>query len=472
MRFVLPILVAAIELPFIAFLSGCGDTNMPVSSQGFNLRGTLLIEGGADPSRAVVAAYSVQPDAQLFQALVENPTLGISDYVLMAFDPWAQEAVTATVPSLSGDFEFENLGAGHYIINASLPGYACPNPVEAFLQSDSDVGTLSLAILSEVNGILPANTTWESGTAHLITGDIIVPPDITLTIESGALALAGGDYSITASGGLAVGASPSQPVRLWLTEEFAASGGDWGGVRLDGPSGDCSISGMVIRGATTALSITGGEVSVAECLFDFFKIAGVSFQGDANGATGNCIVKDGATGLVADQSDPEFHGNLILRMTGSGIELKSASQADVHNNAIIDCQNGIWSSGYCAPTVEYNLISGGNLALYAESGFEANVRFNEFRHQSEKGIYLFNGCYPMISDNNFFDMPQVILHVNGNSGLQADTVFALLNYWDGEDSGGIPGRIIDGHDIGSQSNPVGPVDYEPFRLQMITGAGP
>ncbi|TKJ42532.1 hypothetical protein CEE37_02260 [candidate division LCP-89 bacterium B3_LCP] len=472
MRYVLPLFTITLLAFFSVLLSGCGESTNAPPVQGYTLYGSLQLEDGADPSTATVVLYAVPQDQQLLQAFASNPTVGFSPYSNMLFNPANQAPLASNSPSVTGDFSFENLGQGYYILSANLNGYACAEPVWLNLQGDTGIGTLSLSLLHEVNGNISNNTTWQTGKAYLVTGDIMVLPTAVLTIQSGVSILLDGDYSFTVTGGFDITATPLEPTRIWLSDDHYNSGGDWGGIHLSNPAFDCEISGTLIRSASTAVKVTGGTTQIVECLFDSARITGVNFQGNAQGSVEYCIFSEGNTGLAVSESDPELHHNLIVGLSAKGIEVKNYTQAHIHHNVLIDCQQSIWAGWDAAPILEYNLFQGGNKAIQAESGFFATIEYNEFAGQLVEGIYLKNNCYPIISNNNFIDMPQTILHVNGNSGQQADTLEAEYNYWDGEDNTGIPDRIIDGHDIGSAGNPVGPVEYEPFRLQTVSGAGP
>jgi hypothetical protein len=230
---------------------------------------------------------------------------------------------------------------------------------------------------------------------------------------------------------------------------------------------------MLIQGAATALRIVGGSVQVQECLFEAPGTFGVYFSAGAEGWVDHCLVRDGDQGLTADNANPHFDHNIVLRMSGKGITAKTNSQAVIHGNVVMQCESGLWSDWNAAPLVEYNLFSGGSYGLDAQSGFVGTVRYNIFSSQSLQSIYLHvRNCYPLIQFNNFVNAPQTIFRVDGNSGQQADTIWAPENYWDGVATELIPTRIIDGHDIGSPGNPISLVEYMPPRATPVPEAGP
>lgn len=472
MRCVTSLLTAAAALTCLVILGGCGESATSVSSNGMTLQGTVVYDSGDQAAQVTVHLFTANQDDQISQTLSSYPTVGFSPLSLMTYDPVAQEPLHTTQTDEDGLFQFEDLAAGTYVVDAVSPGYACAQPVLVTLEANSNAGTLQLSSVQETSGNLDA-ATWESGDVYLITGDLTVPPDVVLTIEPGVLVLLQGDFELKVYGGLQVLGSPSNPVRFRMESEESSSSGNWGGIRIEYATAECTIEGAVIQGASTAIRVKGADAQIGECLIDVPLTYGILFEGAATGSVIHSILRDGNYGIEASSSDPLISNNLILRMSGAGIEVKNNSQAEITNNAILDCQNGLWSDSDTSPLIEHNLFSGGNRAIYAQSGFLATVQFNEFSQPSGEGIHFeVGGCYPDLQNNNFRDMPQTILYANGNAGQQSEIIYAPNNYWDGEDSEGIPLRIIDGHDIGSPNNPIGIVEYEPFRLEPVSGAGP
>ncbi len=464
------ILAAMVFCIFI--FARCQKTTTSPATPSLSIQGFLALNAQGELSQVVVRLFAEPEDPLLYQVSASYPALGFAPLAPMLFDPAKQTPIATATPDAQGAFHFEDLNEGTYILDATLPGFACARPLIIDLPEDQDPDTLRLATLLPVSGNLN-QATWHSGEAYLLTGNLYVLPEATLTIEQDVLILVEEDYTLTVAGGLEVQGAPTNPVRFRLTEDYSAGGGDWGGLKCDQPASLCELTGAVLQGASTALRVMGGVAQVSECLFDAPGAFGVYFSAEAAGWLRQSLVRDGDQGLVADNCAPHFEKNLILRMSGAGISVKTNSQATLHNNGLFDCLTGIWSDWETAPLIQYNIISGGSRALHAQDGFEALIQYNEFTGQTQDCIYLyFRNCYPIIENNNFFNAPDTILFINGFSGQQADTVFAPYNYWEGEEATGIPQRIVDGHDLSSPSNPVGPVIYEPFRMEPVPEAGP
>lgn len=451
---------------------GCGKTGLDPSSSVYSIQGTLTVAGEADPDSAVIRLWAVPTDVQLQQALLQYPALGFAPVSPMLFNPLIQTLYRTVTPTSNGAYRFDDLPAGSYFLDAALAGYDCPDPLFITLPGNANAGLLTLAKIQSVTGILNSGT-WTTGEVYQLTGDVLVPPGQTLTIQSGVLILLAGDHTFTVSGRIIIDGIPAHPVRFRLTPEHHAGGGDWGGLRLNETVSGCEIIGVQFQGAATALRVIGGVAHVEECLFETPAAFGVYFSASAYGWVKHSIVRDGDQGFVADNSNPQFEYNLFLRMTGRAVTVKTNSQATVYSNAMYDCQTGIWSDWNTAPLIHYNLVSGGSRALEAQDGFTSLVEYNDFVGQTVECIYLnIRNCYPIIKNNNFIAVPQTVLRINGNNGQQSDTVYAQYNYWDGKDLSGIPALIIDGQDVGSPGNPISPVVFQPFRLTPVAGTGP
>ncbi|MFH1861515.1 MAG: NosD domain-containing protein, partial [bacterium] len=403
------------------------------------------------------------------------PGIGLNPYSFMLFNPWSQEPLRSAIPSQDGTFQFAALPAGDYILSAELEGYYCAQPRWVSLTENLSADTLRLAVPLPVSGNL-SNAIWESGKVYRLAGDIIVLPDAALTVQAGATVIVDGDYELTAFGGIQVLGSPMNPVRFLQSAASYASGGNWDGIRVDHLNYSdriCSFSGVMIQGAFTALHVIGGTVQINECLFLAPLAFGLYLTAVEEGTVEHSLLLDSDQGIVADNCSAEFSYNLLLRLSGMGITIKNDAHPLIQYNALLECETGIWSNWGTAPTIQYNLFNSGSHAVDAQNGFTASIRYNDFIGQTAECLYFhFSNCYPLIENNNFIDMPSVILHVSGFNGQQADTIFAPNNYWDGEDAEGIAQKIVDGKDSSTPSNPIGPVIYEPFYMSMADGTGP
>jgi hypothetical protein len=465
-------LSGALAVLLFALLSGCGKSANSPPTNTFSLQGTLALREQGDLSAAIVRLWEAPEDAQLSQILAAYPSVGFSPEQML-FNPFTGTPLATLTPGSDGKFTFSGLSEGNYIVDADLEEYACPQPFRISLPGTTQMDTLWLVQPETVTGILTSSV-WHTGHVYFVDADVIVPTAMTLNIESGALVLLNGDYRINVAGAIQTDGLPAEPIRFRLTQQHSQAGGDWGGLYFEDPANACNLTGIVFQGASTALNLSGGSIEIRECLFDAPETFAGYFSANTEGWVEHCIVRDGDQGLVADNCAPHFSNNVILRMSDKAITVKTNSNATLHSNVIKDCEIGIWSDWNTAPIIQYNLITGGFYGLEAQDGFTATIRYNEFVDQTERCIFFHvRNCYPVALEyNNFLNAPQNIIYVDGLLSQQADTVYAPNNYWDGAQGAEIAGRIIDGFDIGSPSNLIGPVVYIPYSSTPLSGAGP
>jgi len=459
----------------LLLISGCGEKVTNPDEEAVALSGTVVIDGVSDPSQALVRLFEAPEDNQITQTLNSYPVVGFSQSTAMLFNPSNLEPIGTTNPNSNGEFYFDGLDHGTYIVDASLPDYACPSPALVHVSGNKDLGTLQLSEQQEVNGYIDDNVTWQTGEIYHVTTDLIVLEGYELFIEGGTLILLEDGCDIDVFGEIQVDGTPANPAVFRLTENGSGNSDDWGGIVIKPTSSPCEIVGAAFHDASTAIEIKGGNAEISECLIKESSDFGVYFEANASGYLRHSILVDGYTGITSRLSGPEFANNLILRMMGRGIVINDSSTADIKYNVILDCETGIFSDWHTESSIIHNLISGGEIGIHAEEGFYAEVLYNEIRGQSIKGIFFWVGfCYPEpFQYNNFIDMPWTIFYVfGGGSGWQADTIFARYNYWDGENILNIPNRIEDGNDHGTPENPIGPVIFDPPLSEPLAEAGP
>jgi len=455
------------------FFSGCGESVVEPEDAGFDIQGIVIIGGSGDVTEVDVVLYERPYDNQIKQTLNSYPTVELSDYQDMLFNPCELQPIATMNPNVNGQFGFPDLSAGSYIVNLEYAGYGCVSPAVISLHGDQDLGNMMMTEVEVVDGSINTHTVWQEGSVYLVTGDLNVNIGYSLTIEEGTLILLGGNYEINIFGKLTINGIPANPAVFRLQNGTYDSNDEWKGITIKATSDPCDITGAVIHDAAVAVDIRGANTEIRECLIKNSDSFSIYFGQGTTGSVINSIVMDGQAGLRSDGSGPEFANNLVLRMAVKGIEV-SESQANIHNNVILDCATGMFCDWDSSPMVTRNLISGGEIGLHAEQNFYATIQYNEFSGQSSKGIYFSYGyCYPEVMEfNNFTDMPENIMWVEGGGNRQADSVFARNNYWDGEDASGIPDRIKDGYDLSNANNTVGPVIFEPYFTDLVSGAGP
>jgi hypothetical protein len=185
-------------------------------------------------------------------------------------------------------------------------------------------------IVVEHAGTLAASETWQSLQVHRLTGDLVVPSGVTLTLEPGALVKADRYRGIAVQSGgrlLALGAA-AQPVIFTSARDDAIGGdtngdgnltvpapGDWGGIAA---AGEAALGGAHLlytgyAGGGLCIS-SGAEVDFAGGLIRDSSSVGVAVSGTGRlGLSGSRIERNQGGAMVVDGDTAWVH------VTGSSL---------------------------------------------------------------------------------------------------------------------------------------------------------
>nr|WP_320192686.1 right-handed parallel beta-helix repeat-containing protein [uncultured Desulfobacter sp.] len=284
------------------------------------------------------------------------------------------------------------------------------------------------------SGELTADTTW-SGTVA-VTGDVIVPDGITLTIAAGTVVTfeaqaddtAGGSYTsiseLIINGSLVVNGTEANPVRF-TSSAATGSAGDWGGIRASWALGSktfqlqhCEIEyadyGVYFQSdeGIHELSVTGCAIhNLNEDGIYVYAHDGAKLEIEINN---NTISNAGRCGIYTNayssnsQIDGEISDNTIQNTDDTGIlifnnsSLTTENTLQVNNNTLIHCTYyGISVQNYtCTLDIE---ISGNDVSQTANSstGYAGIYMYNNgtmaagitgnqvYDNEGARGIYIY-----------------------------------------------------------------------------------
>jgi len=263
-------------------------------------------------------------------------------------------------------------------------------------------------------GTLLVDTVWEDDSVYFVTGDVIVPYGISLTILSGTIIKfdyvdfgSTGEYRykrrLIVEGDLDIQGTSSNPVVFTSARDdsyggdtngdgmaTAPSGGDWGYIKMSG-TGTATIQNCLIRygGAGRIYRSSSnpyyrfyetysiwvdqvpGGVSISDCTIEHifsdsdWPSRAIYWRGsDAYPITAeitNNTISDGYSGVYvqggAAGTSATVTGNQISQMAGDGISFVSVvSPSLIQGNGITLCSSGITSNS-CSPTISGNQIT-------------------------------------------------------------------------------------------------------------------
>lgn len=283
-----------------------------------------------------------------------------------------------------------------------------------------------------VGGILTKDLTLTSGTEYFLTEQLLVPDNITLTIEAGVTvqALVGNDVFIAIEQGGTINANgtATAPIVLTSFRGGAARAGDWGGLILLGRAPINSIADLANQTATSEIGNLpyGGNVSNDNS--GTLRYVRVEYSGgSASGASEN----NGFSFYgVGSGTTVEF----IEAFEGAddGVEFFGGT-VNASNVAVVNCQDDSvdWTEGYTGTLTDVYIRQGS----VHDKGIEADG-FNTDIGNNSNPVFFSNPTVTNITINGTGDDQGV--------NLRASTRATINNI--------IINDFAEGFDIGENSD--------------------
>jgi len=251
------------------------------------------------------------------------------------------------------------------------------------------------------------DTTWSG--IILVSGDVYVPPGVTLTIAPGTvvkfkridkgsdrnLFLADSPYypeaELIIRGRLLAKGTRDKWV-VFTSAEREARPADWGAINFLGSAGSV-IEYAKILCAYNGIHAHGSSITVDHCEI-------------VNNGVGISIKKEEETKDAAwfgKQSDLVITNCLITRNKG-GIGFRN-SKAIIRNNEITDNKFfGIWPKEECEAIISHNRISGNLKGIYLFQVRGVTIEYNNIFDNREYNLAIAEAQdYPLVARNNWFD---------------------------------------------------------------------
>ena len=322
-------------------------------------------------------------------------------------------------------------------------------------------------------GVIPEDVVFSADTVNIVTGRVIVPTGVTLTIEAGALLEFNGEYIIEVSGDLNIQGSESSPVIL-SSEASTQEAEAWEGVVVRS-GGSANINYATIEYTENGIDIeTGGSAVIANNTIRYASNAAIRVVGSSNMTISGNTLTDSEYGIFLndDASGIAIIDNTILD-NYVGTHLDSGSDSIIQDNTFSgNSYAAIHAYGNAAVIIDGNSISNNNRGLnfYRNTSSvgapEPQITNNTITNNSVYGLYFFgdndsgNDPIPVISGNSIYDNDAANLYVYAFENGSEVTVNATGNWWGTTDIKLISDGIYDYSDTGNNLYPF--ADYSGF----------
>ncbi|QDV68641.1 Serine-aspartate repeat-containing protein D precursor [Rosistilla carotiformis] len=372
----------------------------------------------------------------------------------------------STTTADDGSYSFTNLAAGTYSVGEvpqaswqqSFPALETPAPPAAPATTTIDHATISTA--TTVNGALFEDTTWSLADSPVrVTGDVLVFPDTTLSIDPGVVVLFDSGTRLTVRGHLDAVGTDAAPILLTSSSATPAMN-DWNGIQLENTIGGTAELGFVaLEYANTAFQVSCCTNSIIPATISdsTFRHNSLVFGGYSGGDVEvfRSLFENNTT--VSGGADRTFYDSIFRN------NVTALYDADRHTivNSLFE-NNDVAISAHASTLVEYSTITGNRIGVTAPAYNGPNLRYNNIT-ANEIGIELTAQFSTAIATNNIFDNA-----VFNAQNLSVNDRNLAGNYWGTQSALEIANSVHDSADDGS----VGTVTVDPYSLQELDATPP
>ena len=276
---------------------------------------------------------------------------------------------------------------------------------------------LANAAVVDHSGTLSADETWSSTDTHRVTGNVVVPSGITLTIESGTIVKYNSGTRLTVDGTLVAVGNQASPITFTSYREDSVGGDTNGDGSSSGQAGDWQ--GVILGVDSVGNLIDYAEISYAQ--------TGLDLRSDGVTVSNSVVEHSSQNGVRISDASPMIDAN-TLRNNRYGLYIQSGSP-QVTGNVVRDNDDyGIWiTTSGSAPLINgHNEITANTYGIYVQGN--GNAALNPL---------------PVVNGNDLYGNSQHDYHARSFGNAANVTLDATGNWWGTPDPTAIGAKIYD-----------------------------
>jgi hypothetical protein len=317
-----------------------------------------------------------------------------------------------------------------------------------------------------VEGPITQDTIWTRvDSPFVVSKDIMVYPNATLTIESGVEVKFGGYFSLTISGRLY--ANGTEKTITFTSNKIQPEVGDWNAITFNG-MGKSVLIGCFVAYAEDGISVENGNVELGNSTISLCQ-NGITVANSKLVIENSSVSLCRQSGINITNSESIVQNSLIAENQENGICITGNGQITIQKNTIMANGNGVLLTGNetSGVNISQNKISANKQnGIQIDSNNHTDVTIvNNIVSSNDKGFYVSSPINMYITNNSISYNKIGILYDDGDhkadfndiydnemgmNVLLNATVNAEHNYW-GDQSGPYHESL----NPNGQGNPVG-----------------
>ncbi|MEM3618481.1 MAG: PKD domain-containing protein [Candidatus Bathyarchaeia archaeon] len=280
-----------------------------------------------------------------------------------------------------------------------------------------------------VEGEITTDTVWTLvDSPFILSGNVTIRENVTLTIEPGVEVRFGGNFSIIVNGRLiAKGTSEFNRLIKFTSNKEEPEPGDWRTLYFNGTGQPPSLlENCIIEYGANGTTIANGELTVQKSIVRLNSENGVVVLNGSITVAHNSIYNNTASGIYILGGNAQVEVNTI-EFNENGITLAGnlISSINISRNIVAHNLNGIklGMEEYSVENfnIERNKAYSNVYGFYVSANSTTIIRWNYIHNNSKAGIFYNGG----IHEAHFNDI------CNNTCGIDVGnaTVTATYNYW-------------------------------------------
>jgi len=278
-------------------------------------------------------------------------------------------------------------------------------------------------------GPIDKDTIWTLvDSPFVVSGDVIIYPDATLTVEPAVEVKFGGNFSIFVEGTLKAESTGIANIKF-TSNSLNPKPGDWGTISLTSTSSAASLNNCLVEYGTNGIIVNAGNLAVTNSQVRSNSQNGITVLDGTLDAENNNIEGNLASGVNIDGNNQVLIHNNNLTSNGDGINVARSinSQVDIqqnnfHNNThsgislaadsydhtqildnVFSANNyGFDVSTNTSTTIFHNYIFNNTVGILYETGGSHQAHFNDI-YNNTKGVDISGDAYVDAANNYWGD---------------------------------------------------------------------
>lgn len=294
---------------------------------------------------------------------------------------------------------------------------------------------LRVADATYVEGSIALDTVWTLvDSPFVVSKDVIVLPNVTLTIEPGVEVRFGGDFNITVQGRLVAEGASDRMIKF-TSNKLNSSQGDWGIMRFNGS--ESLLTYCIIEYGTDGIALENGSLAVEHSLIRSNLENGITIISGNFFASNNEISSNAESGIYISGGDQVTVQDTVLDSNGDGIYLADHLTGEIHierNTVLHNKQSGIVlaADAYDNTDILSNNITANLNGFMISTNTSTHITHNYVWNNTVGFLYADGGDFEAYHEAHFND----IYANSAGMTVTGDHTFvdAEYNYW-GDKSG-------------------------------------